>query len=46
MKIVLVDFNTKVGREDILNQQFGMKLCTKLVMIIFFVRKTQFICNL
>jgi exonuclease III len=33
MKIVLGDFSAKVGREDILNRQLGMKVCTKLVMI-------------
>jgi exonuclease III len=32
-KILLGDFNAKVGREDILNRQLGMKVCTKLVMI-------------
>jgi hypothetical protein len=33
MKILLGDFNSKVGREDNLNRQLGMKFCTKLVMI-------------
>jgi exonuclease III len=33
MKILLGDFNAKVGREDILNRQLGMRVCTKLVMI-------------
>jgi hypothetical protein len=33
MKILLGNFNAKVGREDFLNRQFGMKVCTKLVMI-------------
>jgi hypothetical protein len=32
MKIPLGDFNAKVGREDILNRHFGIKLYTKLVM--------------
>jgi exonuclease III len=31
--ILLGDFNAKVCREDILNRQLGIKLCTKLVMI-------------
>jgi exonuclease III len=33
MKILLGDFNAKVGREDFLNRQFKMKVFTKLVMI-------------
>jgi hypothetical protein len=33
MKILLGDFNAKVGREDISNQQLGMRVYTKLVMI-------------
>jgi exonuclease III len=33
MKILLGDFNAKVGREDIFNRQLGMKVYTKLVMI-------------
>jgi hypothetical protein len=33
MKILLEDFNAKVGRKDTFNQQLGMKVCTKLVMI-------------
>jgi hypothetical protein len=34
MKILLGDFSAKVGREDIfLKQQLGMKVYTKLVMI-------------
>jgi exonuclease III len=33
MKILLGDFNAKVGREDFLNRQLGMKVYTKLVMI-------------
>jgi hypothetical protein len=33
MKILLGNFNAKVGREDFLNQQLGMKVYTKLVMI-------------
>jgi hypothetical protein len=32
MKILLGDFNAKVGREDFLNRQLGMKVYTKLVM--------------
>jgi hypothetical protein len=32
MKILLGDFNNKVGREDILNQQLGMKAYMKLVI--------------
>jgi exonuclease III len=32
MKILLGDFNAKVGREDIFND-LGMRLCMKLVMI-------------
>jgi exonuclease III len=34
MKILLGDFNTRVGREDFLNRQLGMKLYTKLVIIV------------
>jgi hypothetical protein len=33
MKILLGDFNAKVGVEDNLNRQLGMKIHTKLVMI-------------
>jgi hypothetical protein len=33
MKIILGDFNAKVWREDIFNRQLGMRVCTKLVMI-------------
>jgi hypothetical protein len=33
MKILLGDFNAKVGREDFLNQQLGMKVYMKFVMI-------------
>jgi hypothetical protein len=33
MNILLGDFNAKVGREDFLNQELGMKVYTKLVMI-------------
>jgi hypothetical protein len=33
MKMLLRDFNAKVSREDILNQQLGMKVYMKLVMI-------------
>jgi hypothetical protein len=33
MKILLGDFNAKVGREDFLNRQLGMKVYAKLVMI-------------
>jgi hypothetical protein len=33
MKILLGDFNAKVGREDISNQKFGMTVYMKLVMI-------------
>jgi hypothetical protein len=32
-KILLGDFSAKVGREDFLNRQLGMKVCVKLVMI-------------
>jgi hypothetical protein len=32
MKILLGDFNAKIGRKDILNRQLGMKVYTKLVM--------------
>jgi hypothetical protein len=34
MKILLGDFNAKVGREEVLNRQLGMKIYTKLVMIL------------
>jgi hypothetical protein len=34
MNILLQEFNAKVGREDILNRQFGLKVYTKLVMIV------------
>jgi hypothetical protein len=34
MKILFGDFNAKVGREDILNRQLGMKVYMKLVMIL------------
>jgi hypothetical protein len=30
MKILLEDFNVKVGREDFLNGQLGMKVYTKI----------------
>jgi hypothetical protein len=33
MKILLGDFTAKVGSEDFLNRQLGMKVYTKLVMI-------------
>jgi hypothetical protein len=33
MKILLGDFNAKVGRENILNQQLGMRVCIRIVMI-------------
>jgi hypothetical protein len=33
MKILLGNFSAKVGREDILNRQFGMKVYTKFVMM-------------
>jgi hypothetical protein len=33
MKILLREFNAKVGKEDILNRHLGMKVYTKLVMI-------------
>jgi hypothetical protein len=33
MKIPLGDFNAKVGREDFLNRQFGIKVCTESVII-------------
>jgi hypothetical protein len=32
MKMLLGDFNAKVGKEDILNRQLGMKIYTKLLM--------------
>jgi hypothetical protein len=34
MEILLGDFNAKVGREDILHRQLGIKAYNKLVMII------------
>jgi hypothetical protein len=33
MKILLGDISAKVGKEDFLNRQLGMKVYTKLVMI-------------
>jgi hypothetical protein len=33
-KILLGDFSAKVGRGDFLNRQLGMKVYTKLVMIV------------
>jgi hypothetical protein len=33
INILFGDFNAKAGREDILNRQFGMKVYTKLVMM-------------
>jgi hypothetical protein len=30
---ILLDFNTEVGRKDFSNQQLGMKVYTKLIMI-------------
>jgi hypothetical protein len=33
MKILLGDFNTKVGGKIFLNRQLGMTVCVKLVMI-------------
>jgi hypothetical protein len=33
MKILLADFNDKVGKEDFFNRQLGIKVYTKLVMI-------------
>jgi hypothetical protein len=33
MKILLKDLNAKVGREDIFKLTIGMRVCTKLVMI-------------
>jgi hypothetical protein len=33
MKILLGDFNSKVGREDIFKPKLGMKVFTKLIMI-------------
>ena len=33
MKILLGDFNAKVGRENISNQQLGMKVYIKIVVI-------------
>jgi hypothetical protein len=32
-KILLRDFNAKVGMEDIFNPRIGMRVSTKLVMI-------------
>jgi hypothetical protein len=32
MKILLSDFSAQVSREDVLNQQLGMKVYTKSVM--------------
>jgi hypothetical protein len=32
MKILLQDFNAKVGRDDIVNQQFGIKVYMKSVV--------------
>jgi hypothetical protein len=32
-KILLRDFNATVGRKVFLNRQLGMRVCTKLVMI-------------
>jgi hypothetical protein len=29
---ILLDFNAKVKRKDFLNQQLGMRVCTKLIM--------------
>jgi hypothetical protein len=34
MKNLLRDFNAKVGKEDILNQQFRMKVYTKSIMTV------------
>jgi hypothetical protein len=34
MKILLGEINAKVGREDIFKPKLGMKVYTKLVMII------------
>jgi exonuclease III len=33
MNILLGDFNAKVDKEDISNQKLGMRICTKLVII-------------
>jgi hypothetical protein len=33
MKILLGDFNAKVAERTFLNRQLGMKVCTKLIMI-------------
>jgi hypothetical protein len=33
MKVLLGDFNAKVGREDIFKRQLGMRIHTKLVVI-------------
>jgi hypothetical protein len=33
MKILLGDFSVEVGKEDISNKQLGMRVYTKLVMI-------------
>jgi exonuclease III len=35
MKILLGDFNAKVSREDVYNRQLGMKVYTKIVIIIY-----------
>jgi hypothetical protein len=40
-KILLGDFNIKVGRKYILNPQFAMKVYTKLIVIIVKVRGTM-----
>jgi hypothetical protein len=34
MKILLGEFNAKVGRVDIFHPTIGIKVCTKLVMVI------------
>jgi exonuclease III len=33
MKILLGDFNAKVGRKDIFVQQLGMRVCMKIILI-------------
>jgi hypothetical protein len=33
MKILLGDFSAKEGNKNIFNQQLGMRICTKLLMI-------------
>jgi hypothetical protein len=33
MKILLEDFNAKLGKEDIFKPNLGMRVCTKLVMV-------------